>query len=1070
MNHLRSRFARFIASTPAAFAVGTSLVIVVFCLLDVDVRPVFATPGFANGDIHVNVKDELSQNLAGGLVGFVCPGGGTAAYGYTDVDGNISAVAGSFPTADCQDGETITVSIYKPGFITNTSFTATYHTDADNGTYNVTGVAYALKSAALKSEAGGSIMSLENGSSSADVTLTPSAHVTIYSSVVRDEGFDNHPVIYIAATGSGTGDSVTIQLQNASADGGAEVAQFVKKTIGVNSIFGASTQKTFDIENDADGGDINTATGFEYPLSVQVADQLGNGINISDLTTSPNLGGFGYYATNGATKMYFTNILSNQNLNISNNGYVNATVTNPGLLGVHGGISTSLDIATHILLGPADSNTDGITAGLGGDAGTAVKGLEFGAVLTALTDELGNNLIDINPDQALTVKTGNDLGVTCLPAGGQWYCPFPAFVSGVIQVAKDGFIKNTSSSFTARTSNASPQSQATVSDVLYGMKITQVQNEIHEDVMPEDGFPFYFQPYEENASICDEFGMNPGSGAVICQGTYLYSETFHNFGEGGKAWYLAVKDTDFGASHLVAEIPNYVIRTTGDVYPDPSATTQQLITFTPDEVVTPETWTEADIQFPLKVSLGDELGNTLSYKNPVMSYDVSAAHYNSSFDSSNFYFAHTAYNGALAVSLDGFVDLNLAVDTGFSHITTDSNTQTMIYLSGTTPRTTPVAIGDTVTGSGLQYGLKVNVVQEGDHAPVNGSTVAVHNSAGDQYPLITMDLGAYGCIDYEGGSTSYCEARISGIEGNTNNIRVMNDYYSTKYVPFTNRSAGTDPQHTITAVLGIPRDRDLTSPYIVAQYPENYSTNTATINPYITFSKAVDPTTVTSSSVTLCTDGDCTGSLSADVLLTNGGTRATIVPAQTLADGRTYWVRVTTGVKDLAGHQLTGFDGSQEYTQFDVETAPLAVTKITTVANTGGNEIDPSVGAATANGTFENGFAWVFKITAPMNEDTIQLKFSDFTSGLNTLAATNIRYCSNQAQNGSRCSDESEGTWKNMMAADTYGDGIFVLDHDADPSVAGRQIEIRVEMKVPEGTNAGSYSGSYGVHSSATIG
>ena len=57
-----------------------------------------------------------------------------------------------------------------------------------------------------------------------------------------------------------------------------------------------------------------------------------------------------------------------------------------------------------------------------------------------------------------------------------------------------------------------------------------------------------------------------------------------------------------------------------------------------------------------------------------------------------------------------------------------------------------------------------------------------------------------------------------------------------------------------------------------------------------------------------------------------------------------------------------------------------------------------------------------------------------------------------------------------MMAADTYGDGIFVLDHDADPSVAGRQIEIRVEMKVPEGTNAGSYSGSYGVHSSATIG
>ncbi len=1074
MHHLRLRFAHFIALIPAAFAVGISLVMVVFCLLDVDVRPVFASPGFANGDIHVNVKDELSQNLVGALVGVGCPGGGTEAIAYTDADGNISAAAGTFVSANCDDGETLTVTVFKPGYITNTSFTATYHTGADNGTYDVTGVKYALKSVGLKSEAGGTIMSLANGSSSADVTLTPSVGVTIYSSVVRDEGLDSHPVIYIAATGSGEGDTVTIQLQNASADGGgADVAQFVKKTIDVSSISGASSQKTIDIENTAEGGDINTTTGFEYPLSVQVADQLGNGINISDLTTPPNLGGFGYYATNGTNKMYFTNVLSHQNLNIVNNGYVNATTTNSGLLVINGGVSTSLDVATHIVMGNAAVNTAGVTAGEGLDAGTSLKGLEFGAVLTGLTDELGNNLIDINPDYALTVRTGDDVGITCSPAGGRWYCAFPASVSGLIQVTKAGFITNTSTSFTMRTSDASPQSQAAVSGVLYGMKITQVRNEANEDVMPDgtdyapgEG-PFWFKAWDSNPRICDSNGLNPGPGSDLCNGTLLQSETYHDFGDGNKAWYLAVTDTDIGAADIVAEIPGYVTRISdGDIYPDPSATSQQLITFTPQEVVTSGTWTEADIQFPLKVHLGDELGNTLSNKNPVMSFDDSAAHYNSSFDSSDFYFAHTAYNGALAVSLDGFVDLNLAVDTGFSHITTDSNTQTMIYLSGTSPRLLPVTAGDTVTGSGLQYGLKVNVVQEGDNAPVNGSIVAVHNSSSDQYPLISEgDPTSYGCFDYGGGSTSYCEARIIDIGGNTNNLRVSNPTYSTKYVPFRNRIVGTDAQHIITAVLSIPRDRDVTVPTVLGHYPEDYSVNSATINPYVTFSKAMDPTTITHTSVRLCENIDCSSIVDADVTLTDGGTRATIIPTTVLQDGTTYWIQVTTSVKDLAGNALATTYGDIGFSQFDIETAPLAVTQVSTVANANG-----SVGAAIANGSFADGFAWKFNVTAPTDESYVQLKFSDFTSGSHTIAATNIRYCSDQAQTGNTCADDSEGTWKYITAADTYANGIIVFDHDLDPSVAGRQVEFHVEMSVPEATPAGSYSGSYGVFSSVPLG
>jgi hypothetical protein len=112
---------------------------------------------------------------------------------------------------------------------------------------------------------------------------------------------------------------------------------------------------------------------------------------------------------------------------------------------------------------------------------------------------------------------------------------------------------------------------------------------------------------------------------------------------------------------------------------------------------------------------------------------------------------------------------------------------------------------------------------------------------------------------------------------------------------------------------------------------------------------------------------------------------------------------------------------------------------------------------ATANGTYGDGWSWVFHITVPTTETSLKMKFDNWVSGGNTIAtAGNMRISSSQASNGPIT----------ITTAGTYS-GALILNSDLYPSKAGRQIEVLVEMKVPAGTAGGSYSTSYGVLSEA---
>lgn len=130
-----------------------------------------------------------------------------------------------------------------------------------------------------------------------------------------------------------------------------------------------------------------------------------------------------------------------------------------------------------------------------------------------------------------------------------------------------------------------------------------------------------------------------------------------------------------------------------------------------------------------------------------------------------------------------------------------------------------------------------------------------------------------------------------------------------------------------------------------------------------------------------------------------------------------------------------------------VGTGVLAVTSIETVDST-----------ATADGTFANGWKYVFNITVPTNEVNLAMKFDNWTivgGGSTIPAANNIRISSPQANNA--------GATVLVTAANTYTIPALVMVTDLDPVLAGIQVKVTVEAAVPVGSTNGSYTTNYGV-------
>ena len=325
---------------------------------------------------------------------------------------------------------------------------------------------------------------------------------------------------------------------------------------------------------------------------------------------------------------------------------------------------------------------------------------------------------------------------------------------------------------------------------------------------------------------------------------------------------------------------------------------------------------------------------------------------------------------------------------------------------------------------------------------IDADTYAIEGTASDDGGTRTITIyrngTVVGSVSLPTGDTDW--AFVSALIQNGENDFIA---YSTDVAGNT-----SGPSNTVTIE---EEDADDTAPEVLSTNPEDEDEDVSVgVSPSVTFDEALDPTTVSSDTVMLF-DGD-DNQVEATVSLVEGGTRAIITPASSLEYDSDYYIVIMEDITDLAGNPF-GSDGEYELAEFTTEEEPdgsLAVTGIDAV-DTFASDTDD----------FADGWSWTFHITVPIAETTFAMKFSDFISGANTIAAvSNIRYFTAQA---SANADEASAVM--ILGADTYPAGI-TLDSDLDASVAGRQIEVTVQAKVPEGSAGGSYSTSYGVATS----
>lgn len=129
--------------------------------------------------------------------------------------------------------------------------------------------------------------------------------------------------------------------------------------------------------------------------------------------------------------------------------------------------------------------------------------------------------------------------------------------------------------------------------------------------------------------------------------------------------------------------------------------------------------------------------------------------------------------------------------------------------------------------------------------------------------------------------------------------------------------------------------------------------------------------------------------------------------------------------------------------------APHGVLAVTSVQAT-----DTS---AVADGTFENGWKFVFNVTVPNNETHLAMKFADWlrAGGGGTIpVASNMRISSLQADNGNAT--------VLLTAANTYTTPTLHITGDLDLVTPGLQVQVTVDTAVPVATPNGSYTTTYG--------
>lgn len=134
-----------------------------------------------------------------------------------------------------------------------------------------------------------------------------------------------------------------------------------------------------------------------------------------------------------------------------------------------------------------------------------------------------------------------------------------------------------------------------------------------------------------------------------------------------------------------------------------------------------------------------------------------------------------------------------------------------------------------------------------------------------------------------------------------------------------------------------------------------------------------------------------------------------------------------------------------------------ATTSTSTVGVLKVDSVEIVKSSAIANGTFTDGWKYIFNITVPTNELNLSMKFTNWMSNLGSSTipvANNMRISSAQA---------SSTATVLVTASNTYTIPTLFIVNDLNVGMAGKQIKVLVETAVPIGSINGGYTTTYGL-------
>ncbi len=750
-----------------------------------------------------------------------------------------------------------------------------------------------------------------------------------------------------------------------------------------------------------------------------------------------------------------------------------------------------------------------------------VAGIEYGFKITDVTDEIGNSI------SGATITTGDSYGVTCTESDDSYYCLVPLANTGIeIQTAKNGFVTSTSSSFSSdRTANTDSQQTTTVSGIAYTLKVVSITDELGYNIMPTDGEGSPFSNPGEGMSIIEQHYYDnawylaasggPSDLAVSVSG-YVYGDidgitpnsssqqtvTFaHN---ATYATYNATEGLLFPLKVTLAnELEQALSLGEGDGYisfgeSSPVRTATATAYFADVAIGT----IAAEYDGYLDLDTGEGGNSGLSGLETSNSYQTIVHLSGTDENTDGSYSSDGDGNRTLEASGLEFgliVTVRENWETGGEgyHNLVDGATVSVgdDYDTGCTESgegmyyCAPSIYDDSVTAKIVRSGYTTgyaNYPDRDDGSDSRGQITAFLAIPGDtSYPYISsdyptsmaegvpvnihpyvifskeMDISTLTSsnIYIEYGEGEHVDATVQVSEGNRRATIIPDAPLS--YGEYYHFIVESDVADLVGQSIGegalsneFNTESGGGSPSVLSTTPvseaEDVSVN---VQPTITFSKAINPDFLTDDYFSLHEYCECEYEIiPISIQALNGNTKARIITDEPLQPGTNYILQVDSDLEDTFGNDM-GEGFSTVFATAGDSDSDLEVTGISAIKT-----------YATANSTYEDGFAWILNVTTPIDDDSITLKFSDFVSGSHSINANNIRFCTTQGE-GFDCDDDGEDS-ENYIYLDNdnqYPEDSILLDADRSSSTPGRQIQIRVEMKVPTGTAGGSYSGSYGI-------